>query len=251
MVTTKRVSGAAARRANNREQMQAAILDTARSIVTTNGTNALTIRGVAQALSYSPGAIYEYFESKEEILTCLYFQGTSGLGAQMEQAVADLPAGTNAVDGMMALARAYRAHALANPELYRLIFGGMTDTPEPPPIDEADKQAGGFGTLVRLATQGVAEGSLVDIPVPLIAHAAWAAVHGFVSLELQGHVVGASAPGMPVPTEEIGLQQRDQMYETVIRMMLFGLVTAEYRSTTPDPFARLGQPLAADRTMSD
>ena len=250
MVSTKRVSGAAARRATNREHMHAAILDTARSIVTDNGTNSLTIRGVAQALNYSPGAIYEYFESKEEILTCLYFQGTSGLGAQMEQAIADLPAGTDAVNGMMALARAYRAHALANRELYRLVFGGMTDTPEPPAIEHADQQAGGFGTLIGLAAQGVAEGSMVDIPVPLIAHAAWAAVHGFVSLELQGHIVGADAPGMPVPSDEDGLRQRDQMFETVIRMMLFGLVTEGYRATTPDPFATLGRPVGPNPAMT-
>lgn len=251
MITQKRVSGAAARRATNREHMQAAILDTARSIVTDNGTNALTIRGVAQALSYSPGAIYEYFESKEEILTCLYFEGATGLGGQMEQAIAALPAGTSAVDGMMVLARAYRAHALANRELYHLVFGGVMDTPEAPPIDAAEKQAGGFGTLIRLATQGVAEGSLVDIPTPLIAHAAWAAVHGFVSLELQGHIVGVGAPGMPAPTDEVGLRQRDRIFETVIRMMLFGLVTDDYRSTMPDPFATLGQPLTPETAMTD
>jgi len=233
VITTKRVTGAAARRASNRESMRAAILDTARGIVTESGIDGLTIRGVATALNYSPGAIYEYFESKEDILTWLYFQGASGLGGQMEQAVTDLPPGTSAVDGMMALARAYRAHALANRELYQLVFGGMTCIPDPPAVEHPEMETGGFGTLVRLAQQGIDEGSLVALPVSLIAHAAWSAVHGFVSLELQGHITGAEAPGMTIDSPEWASQHRDAFFETVIRMMLVGLVSAEYRAARP------------------
>ena len=233
MITKTRVTGAAARRASNRESMRAAILDTARSIVTESGIDGLTIRGVATALNYSPGAIYEYFESKEDILTWLYFQGASGLGGQMEQVVSGLPPGTSAVDGMMALARAYRAHALANRELYQLVFGGMTCIPDPPPVAQPEMETGGFGTLVRLAQRGVDEGSLVALPVSLIAHAAWAAVHGFVSLEIQGHITGAEAPGMAIDSPVLASQHRDAYFDTVIRMMLVGLVSAEYRATRP------------------
>jgi AcrR family transcriptional regulator len=237
MVSKSRVTGAAARRASNREQMRTAILDAARSIVTDSGIDGLTIRAVATALDYSPGAIYEYFASKEDILTWLYFQGASGLGGRMEQAVADLPPGTSAVDGMMSLARAYRAHALANRELYGLVFGGMTCLPDPPKVEHPEMEAGGFGTLVRLAQRGVDEGSLVALPVSLIAHAAWSAVHGFVSLELQGHITGAFAPGMPTGSPELARQHRDEFFETVIRMMLVGFVTREYRTTMPDTLA--------------
>ena len=234
MITTPRVSGAAARRASNREQMRAAILDAARTIVTDGGIDALTIRAVATALNYSPGAIYEYFESKEDILTWLYFQGASGLGGQMEQAVAELPPGSSAVDGMMALARAYRAHALANRELYGLVFGGMTCLPDPPKVEHPEKETGGFGTLVRLAQRGIDEGSLVALPVSLIAHAAWSAVHGFVSLEIEGHITGAEAPGMVIDSPERASVHRDRFFESVIRMMLVGLVSEEYRSGKPN-----------------
>ena len=215
--------------------MQTAILDTARSIVTDGGIDALTIRAVATALNYSPGAIYEYFDSKEDILTWLYFQGASGLGGRMEQAVAELPPGTDAVDGLLAMARAYRAHALANRELYQLVFGGMTCLPDPPAVEHPEMETGGFGTLVRLAQRGVDEGSLVGLPVSLIAHAAWSAVHGFVSLEIQGHITGAEAPGMDVGSSEGASEQRDAFFESVIRMMLVGLVSDKYRSARPNP----------------
>ena len=249
MITKSRVTGAAARRASNREQMRTAILDTARTIVTKGGIDALTIRAVATALNYSPGAIYEYFDSKEDILTWLYFQGASGLGGQMEQAVAELPPGTNAVAGLLAMARAYRAHALANRELYQLVFGGMTCLPDPPAVENPEMETGGFGTLVRLAQRGVDEGSLVALPVALIAHAAWSAVHGFVSLEIQGHITGAEAPGMDVGSPEGAGEQRDAFFESVIRMMLVGLVSDEYRSARPNPLvASAGLTAATERS---
>lgn len=235
MVTTKRLSGAAARRAANREQMQAAILDTARTIVTHGGIDGLTIRAVAQELGYSPGAIYDYFESKEEILTRLYFAGANGLGGRMGQVIADAPPGTSAVELLLASGQAYREHALANPELYRLVFGGMKDIPAPPEITLPEEGPGGFGTLIQLAQQGVAEGSMVALPAPLIAYAAWSAVHGFVSLELQGHITGSDAPGMPPMSDEMGQHRRAEMFDVVMRMMMLGLVSEQYRSTRPPP----------------
>ncbi len=251
MISEQRPAGAAARRAANREQMQTAILDTARTIVTDSGIDALTIRAVAQALGYSPGAIYDYVGSKEDILVGLYFQGASGLGGQMERAVADLPPGTTAIDGLLSLARGYRAHALANRELYTLVFGGMTCLPDPPPVEQMGKETGGFGTLVRLAQRGVAEGSLVDLPVSLIAHAAWSAVHGFVSLEIQGHITGAEAPGMEIGSPELARQHRDDLFETVIRMMLVGLVTDAYRRTTGSLLATSVSPADATTELTD
>ena len=232
MINRKLPSGAAVRRAANREQMQTAILDTARTIVSDSGADALTIRAVATALSYSPGAIYDYFASKEDILVGLYFQGANGLGGQMERTVAALPADATAIDGLLSLARSYRAHALANRELYQLVHGGMTSLPDLPEIEHPEMETGGFGTLLRLARRGVEEGSLVALPVSLIAHAAWSAVHGFVSLELQGHITGADAPGMDIGSPELARQHRDEFFETVIRMMLVGLVAPEYREAT-------------------
>ncbi len=250
MITNRRPTGAAVRRAANREQMQTAILDTARTIVTDNGIDALTIRAVAQELSYSPGAIYDYFESKEDILNCLYFAGANGLGGRMEQVIADSPPGTSAIEQLIAIGHAYRAHATANRELYRLIFGGIKDVPAPPGPAISEEEIGGYGTLIRLARRGIAEGSIIDIPISLIAHAVWAAVHGFVSLELQGHITGG-APGTPAATEELGQQRRDEMFDTVMRMMLVGLVTSEYREATNSLLAATARPAGATTELPD
>ncbi len=232
MITTKRVTGAAARRASNRESMRAAILDTARAIVTDSGIDGLTIRGVAAALNYSPGAIYEYFASKEDILKTLYFEGTSGLGGQIARAIDTIPPGTNAVESLMVLGRAYREQARANPELYRLIFGGLRDIPLVSTEDQAESwRGGGFDALLDVARQGIDEGSFVHQSPLVIALAAWSAVHGYVSLELYGRI--PAEPESPDIDQNAASSERDPRFETVLRMLLVGIVTDTYRSAHP------------------
>lgn len=145
MFGAKTKSGAAARRERNRQEMRSAILDTARQIIADGGAEELTIRSVAQRLGYSPGALYEYFTSKEEMLKALYFESQGGLGTFCEQVVRDLPAGTNAVEALTALGQAYRDHALSHAELYRMVFSEFKSPPEPDEETDLDNAAGGFG----------------------------------------------------------------------------------------------------------
>lgn len=223
-------TGASARRERARQDMRQAIIDAAGQIVAASGVEALTIRAVAGKLGYSAGALYEYFDSKEAILHALYFEGAQGLGSRCEQAVAELPASASAIDALGALGRAYRSFALEHAEVYRLIF--CTATP-PSEMDAPDTSMGGFGTLVRVAGQGVAEGALVDLPAPVIACAAWSAVHGFVSLEISGYVTGAEGPNQPPPPADEGPKRRDQLFDAVLRMVLVGFMTEGHRPHAP------------------
>ena len=232
MLDVAQPSGAAARRERGRQEMRTAILAEARRLVDTAGLDALTIRAIARALGYSPGALYEYFDSKEAIVEALYFEGTDGLGGHMERTLAALPADVSVIDAIMALGRGYRTYALRNAELYRLIFGALCAPPTRHEISETDKSAGGFGTLLRTTQRGVEDGTFAPLPPPVIAVAAWAAVHGFVSLELSGHVDGGDGPGAPPPSPEEGRQRRDQLFDALIRMTLFGLVRRQEHGPT-------------------
>lgn len=233
MLTNPALTGASARRERGRQEMRAAILEAAARIIETDGIDGLTIRAVAQAVSYSPGAMYEYFDSKEAILTALYFEGTDGLGAHCERAVTSLSPESTAVDAMGALGHAYRAYALAHPDLYRLVFGGLKSPPQAPAADpcDDDERLGGFGTLAAVAARGVTEGFFLDLPPAVIACTAWAAVHGFVSLELTGHLTGGDGPGVPPPSPKIGSQRRNDLFEAHLRMVMFGLVKEERRTS--------------------
>lgn len=224
------LTGASERRERGRQEMRSAILDAAGAIVAAEGGDGLTIRAVAQAVGYSAGALYEYFDSKEAILTALYFEGADGLGSQCERAVATLPERAGAVEALIALGHAYRTYALSHAELYRLVFGGFKTPPQSPEVDCEDASQGGFGTLVRVAIQGMTEGSMVERPPSEFASAAWSAVHGFVSLELSGHITGGDGPGEPPISPEAGRQRRDSMFEAVLQMVQFGFVKGEQQA---------------------
>ncbi|MBA2775100.1 MAG: TetR/AcrR family transcriptional regulator [Chloroflexia bacterium] len=230
MLTSQGLTGASARRERGRQEMRVAILEAAARIMETDGIDGLTIRAVAEAVAYSPGALYEYFDSKEAILKALYFGGADGLGAQCERAVASLPPESSAIDAIVALGRAYRAYALDHPDLYRLVFGGWTTPPLAAAVEcEEEESRGGFGTLADVASRGIAEGTLVDLPPAVIAVTTWATVHGFVSLELTGHLTGGDGPGMPPASPEVGRQTRDQLFEALLRMALYGFAREEKR----------------------
>lgn len=225
------VRGAAARREQNRQEMRVAILDAARGIVDQHGADKLTLRGIAQVLGYSAGAIYDYFPSKEHILHALYFLGTGGLGQHLAETVAALPAETPPVEGILALARTYRAYAQAHVELYWLAFSGLKERPpsEHQDFEEQRFTGGGFEPLVQLIEAGIADGTFVDTtPALAIAASAWAGVHGFVSLELGGHLSMEVLTGQ-VCTPDAGPDDaaaavRDQLFETLTHSLLYGFV---------------------------
>lgn len=232
MLNSKRLTGASARRERGRQEMRSTILSAAAAIFEKEGIDGLTIRAVAQAVGYSPGAMYEYFDSKEAILTALYFGGADGLGGFCERAVTALPPDATAVEGIVALGHAYRTYALDHPDLYRLVFGGFKKPPRIRPDDCDDDDSDGFDTLGEIVARGIATGELKDLPPAFIAVTAWAGVHGFVSLEVTGHITGGEGPGVPPASPEVGLQIRDDLFEAHMRMMLYGFVKEEHCSST-------------------
>lgn len=230
MLAKPALTGASERRERSRQEMRSAILDAAGTIVAAEGVDGLTVRAVAQAVGYSAGALYEYFDSKEAILTALYFEGAGGLQSYCEQAVKIVMEGANAVDALIGLGHAYRSYALANPELYRLVFSDFKPVPKAQEPDLPEESHEGFDTLVQVTMQGVAERSMIDLPPQELAVAAWSAVHGFVSLELANHLTGGDAPGMPPASPEAGRERRDRMFDAMLRTMQFGFVSEDHRT---------------------
>jgi AcrR family transcriptional regulator len=212
--------------------MRLAIIDTASNIIADHGIDRLTIRAVASRLGYSPGALYEYFDSKDAILAALYFEGTDGLGARCEQAITSLPQEATVIDALTALGHAYRRFALEHADLYLLVFGGFKSPPQPESPDYPEANKGGFGMLIQVARRGVEEGVFINLPVPVIAVAAWSAVHGFVSLELSHHLTGGDGPGVPPSSPEEGRQRRDLMFDALLRMVVLGFIREDRRPQT-------------------
>ncbi|MQA61523.1 MAG: TetR family transcriptional regulator [Actinophytocola sp.] len=70
------------------EQRRADILDAARSQLSEGGLAALNMREVARGAGVSPGTVYTYFRSKEELFATLYAQRIDEFRAEIEPACA-------------------------------------------------------------------------------------------------------------------------------------------------------------------
>lgn len=215
-------TGAAARRERGRQEMVNAIVEAAEEIVASDGADALTVRGVASSLGYSPGALYEYFDSKEAILGALYFHGQGGLDAYCARIVRDLPESADTVDVITEIGRAYRDYALDHAEMYRMAFWELKSPETAAEMTAPDDESGSFGLTVETVARGIREGSIIDMPAIDIAFALWAAVHGFVMLEISGHLAGGDRVGVPFGSSESARKRRDEMFETMQQILLDG-----------------------------
>ncbi|SAK63368.1 TetR family transcriptional regulator [Caballeronia catudaia] len=186
-------------RREQRQALRERILEVSREIVKREGFASLSMRKLAEAIDYSPAALYLHFKSRGEIARALRMEGLASLRDVFlaHTTIADPAARLNA------MARAYVEFGLAEPETYRLMFME--------PAACADPDAQGDDRLGKAAATGAAALSLIaDAFVELRAadrlppHAAplacaeglWANLHGIVALNLNG----ASLPETPAAT---------------------------------------------------
>ena len=91
----------------------------AAAIIAAKGHAALTARDVASACRVSPGTIYNYFESFEEIVAGVRGQVLAELVGHLADAADPSPAGPHEVVGE--LARRYLAFATERPHLWAMV----------------------------------------------------------------------------------------------------------------------------------
>ena len=155
------------------------LLDQAAAILASGGTRALSLRALAAAAGTSTSAVYSLFGGKHALLRALYAEGFARLGAHL----AAVPAGPDPAEDLVRLGLAYRDSALANPHLYPVMFGQTPAGLEPgEPEQHAARQA--FGVLAEAVRRGVRAGVFPPGSRRRLTLAAWALVHGLVSLEL-------------------------------------------------------------------
>lgn len=149
---------------------QTQIVAAARAILETEGPDGLTMRSVAASLGIQAPSLYKHVADKEELEALLVAEALRGMGEALRAATAALPPRTARRRVLDALARGYRAWALAHPHMYRLATEGELRRDRLPEGLEAWTSE----PLVHAA------GS------PDRARATWAFAHGMTILELDG-----------------------------------------------------------------
>lgn len=145
----------------------AQIIAAARTLLESEGRDALTMRRLGQALGIRAPSIYKHLPGKHAVEVALIEVGLAEMGEALHRAVTDpqAPPGTGAVARVLA---AYRTEALARPNLYRLATSGQLPRAELTPGLE----------------DWAGQPWLLAAGDPLLAQAIWSFAHGMVILEL-------------------------------------------------------------------
>jgi hypothetical protein len=122
-------------------------------------------------------AVYTYFDGMPGLWSAVRQEGFSRLGERL----ATVRPGRDPVRYLAALGAAYVKNALANPDLYRVMFDSAFDLPDPPAA------AATFEPLVVGTRQAQAAGRFRrEVDPNDVAVRYWASGHGLTSLAVTG-----------------------------------------------------------------
>ncbi len=168
------------------------LLECAGATLSTRGLTALSMRTLAADVGTSTTAVYALFGGKPGLLAALHAEAFARLGARLDA----VPVGADPVEDLVALGRAYRDAALADPHFYEVMFGGALPADEQWWAVAAPILRPVAEVVNRAATSGVLR---PEVDPPTASLALWATVHGLVSLHLRGlHPTDAPAPATVV-----------------------------------------------------
>lgn len=178
------------------------LLETAIRMLAERGPEALQARRLAAEVGMSTMAVYTHFGGMPQLIQEMAREGFVRFGRRLEEA----PRGDDPVADLVSLGLAYRAHALENPELYRLMFGvtplagtrharadltvapGAPGAPGSPVSGDLPEGQAAFDQLVAAVTRIAGSGRARDEEDPVhVAAQMWSAVHGYVLLEMAGY----------------------------------------------------------------
>ncbi|MFM0214716.1 TetR/AcrR family transcriptional regulator [Paraburkholderia caledonica] len=204
--------GIAERKYREKQALRERILAAARHIVMREGFAALSMRKIAEAIEYSPAALYLHFASRDEIARALCEEGY----AQLLQTFEPLAGIADPAERLKGMGRAYVAFGVAHRETYRLIFmedpsytgaalgakaaaavsGPLKSDPSigseaqtraqsEQPGTEDDPGAAALQFMISALDELKAAGRLAASVDPRVwADAFWATLHGIVALHL-------------------------------------------------------------------
>ena len=164
--------------------LRPALIHAARGLLESDGYEALTLRGAARRAGVSRAAPYHHFADKQALLAAVAETGFQDFASAMRVRMT-LTSGSAA--RLNAAGIAYVAFAVANPALFKLMFGAPGTRLLRDPIVAASRQSA--YAVLQSAVAGVLtpEESSGD-GASLTSLSAWAHVHGLATLINDGGV---------------------------------------------------------------
>ncbi len=174
------------RRERERAEMIERIMNVAREMFVRDGYEAVTLRKIAEAIEYSPAAIYQYFQDKRTLVMAIIQADASDLRANLFECLAL----ENPIHQITEMARRYASWGITHPNHYRLMLvpppawvqhGEELREQEHPPLEHEALVI--LNTAVKAAIdRGMLKEKYAD--PALVAATLWAGIHGTVLLEI-------------------------------------------------------------------
>ncbi len=175
---------------------QRRIVATAMRMVEEGGLDALSMNKLAEAVDYTPGALYRYFASKDALLAELVRACLEDVRRSLTTAEQALPERASPFARVFVLVRAYRAFARLRPERFALLSSTMTHPKVllPRAADAEPVMAvmvASLEPLSRALSDAAAAGLVAEGDVPERVLCTFALLQGVLQLQKQARLAPA------------------------------------------------------------
>lgn len=155
--------------------LRRALVEAGLKLLVAGGAESLGLREVARAVGVSASAPYRHFENRQALLAAIAREGFLEFDAALDRAGEGLAPESR----LEAMGRAYVGFALANPQLFRLMFSPEVGKDANPGLMEAARASYQSLTALAASTGGPSRETAVST---------WALVHGLAVLLLDDQI---------------------------------------------------------------
>lgn len=189
-------------------ELRESLVATGRRLLEEKGVRGFTLRECARRAQVSHAAPAHHFASLDDLLAAIAARGFQELAAMMQTEVGRAAAAPAA--RLVAQGIGYMAFAAANPVLFQLMFNREANRFESDELAAAAKHA---HDLQVEAVDAVIPKSAPDVKKHMVDFA-WASVHGFITLVLEGQI---GRDDKPQTLKARSMATLAAMVETVVR----------------------------------
>ena len=189
-------------------ELREALVSAGRRLLEEKGLRGFTLRECARRASVSHAAPAHHFASIDDLLAEIASRGYRELATAMTAEAERSPG--DAATRLVGQSVGYMAFAAANPVLFQLMFSREGNRFQTPALAEASRSA---YRLQRAAVEAVIPQASPEVK-DRMADFAWASVHGFITLVLEGQLGDHDAPQV---LKRRSLAALSTMVEAVVR----------------------------------